>query len=87
MKRAVRVVILGLGLGLGLLGLGGCGTTMSAGGGVLFPFSGVEMDTWIIRETPSSWERVARVADIPLSLVADAALLPLTIPIDLQHDY
>jgi len=63
---------------LAIVGLTGCGTIATTGYGVLTPYAGVDLDTYIIANTDSTLERLVRVPDIPLSLVGDTALLPIT---------
>lgn len=80
-KRSARNAGPGLGAGIALLAcvaLAGCGTVQVTDHGVLEPLAGVDLDLFVIARTTSSWERAARVIDLPLSLVADAALFPIT---------
>ena len=78
MKR-YPVVILVLGL-LGLPTMTGCGTVGSQIAGdpnVPVIYGGIVMDGWVIVEHPLVTP--VAILDMPLSLVADTLLLPLTI--------
>jgi uncharacterized protein YceK len=61
-----------------LLGLTGCGTIETTSYGVLEPYAGIDLDAYIIGNTDSTFERLIRIPDLPLSLVGDTALLPIT---------
>lgn len=56
---------------------GGCGTSQSASIGEFSLFAGTRLDTWIAESYPS--DRILAVLDWPLSLVADTALLPVSV--------
>lgn len=58
--------------------LSGCGTLLSLGLGDCSPYSGVRADVDLMGEPVDDGVAALGLIDLPFSLVADTALLPIT---------
>ena len=76
-------MILALAASLTLLGLCGCATTKATTSGILEPFAGTKLDTYIFQSNDASTlEAIGAAVDYPFSIAADTLLLVFTVGAD-----
>lgn len=75
-----RVLSFVLAACLASIGLCGCGTTRATTSGIMEPFAGSKLDTYIFSSPDASTlESVGAAVDYPFSIVADTVLLVFTV--------